>query len=113
MKMYAVAPDAQQLDSQPASLLGQGRAKFSQIALLAGASDFGGTLISEHLHRRRLRLRSAYEAGAVSCPDPRNGARRRALDYLREYQSVWDGRSIADPLDAVDEPAKKFGSTRS
>ena len=49
MKMYAASTDAQQTDSKPASFLGEGRPKLSQIALLAGANDFGGTLINESI----------------------------------------------------------------
>ena len=41
--------DAQQMDSKPASFLGEGSPKLSQIALLAGANDFGGTLINESI----------------------------------------------------------------
>ncbi len=86
--------------------------KFSQIALLAGANDFGGTLINESIS-------TAAGAGYGQLMRPaqfraliREMGRRpaeRATTYEKITVFETDDPST-DPLDVVDDPADRFGS---
>ena len=113
MKMYAVArlmlnnwiPNLQ------VSWVKEGP-KFSQIALLAGANDFGGTLINESISTAAgagygQLMRPAQFRALIREMGRRPAERSTTYEKIRIFEA--EERS-ADPLDAVDDPAKKFGS---
>jgi FO synthase subunit 2 len=113
MKMYAVArlmlnnwiPNLQ------VSWVKEGP-KFSQIALLAGANDFGGTLINESISTAAgsgygQLMRPAQFRALIREMGRRPAERSTTYENIKVFET--EDRS-ADPLDAVDDPAKKFGS---
>jgi FO synthase subunit 2 len=113
MKMYAVArlmlnnwiPNLQ------VSWVKEGP-KFSQIALLAGANDFGGTLINESISTSAgagygQLMRPAQFRALIREMGRRPAERSTTYENIKVFET--EDRS-ADLLDAVDDPAKKFGS---
>jgi FO synthase subunit 2 len=113
MKMYAVArlmlnnwiPNLQ------VSWVKEGP-KFSQIALLAGANDFGGTLINESISTAAgsgygQLMRPAQFRALIREMGRRPAERSTTYENIKVFGTE---DQSADPLDAVDEPAKKFGS---
>jgi FO synthase subunit 2 len=113
MKMYAVArlmlnnwiPNLQ------VSWVKEGP-KFSQIALLAGANDFGGTLINESISTAAgsgygQLMRPAQFRALIREMGRRPAERSTTYENIKVFET--EDRS-ADPLDAVDDPGKKFGS---
>ena len=86
--------------------------KLSQIALLAGANDFGGTLINESIS-------TAAGAGYGQLMKPAQFRQliremgRIPAERSTTYQNIRSFESEADPLDpldAIDDPASRFGS---
>jgi FO synthase subunit 2 len=86
--------------------------KLSQIALLAGANDFGGTLINESISTaagagygqlmKPSQFRSLIrEMGRVPAE------RSTTYQKLRVFESE---DNPPDPLDAIEDPADRFGS---
>ena len=113
MKMYAVArlmlnnwiPNLQ------VSWVKEGP-KFSQIALLAGANDFGGTLINESISTSAgagygQLMRPAQFRALIREMGRRPAERSTTYENIKVFETE---DQSADPLDAVDDPAKKFGS---
>jgi FO synthase subunit 2 len=113
MKMYAVArlmlnnwiPNLQ------VSWVKEGP-KFSQIALLAGANDFGGTLINESISTAAgsgygQLMRPAQFRALIREMGRRPAERSTTYENIKVFETE---DQSADPLDAVDDPAKKFGS---
>jgi len=113
MKMYAVArlmlnnwiPNLQ------VSWVKEGP-KFSQIALLAGANDFGGTLINESISTAAgsgygQLMRPARFRALIREMGRRPAERSTTYENIKVFETE---DQSADPLDAVDDPAKKFGS---
>jgi FO synthase subunit 2 len=116
MKMYAVARLMlnQWIPNLQVSWVKEGP-KLSQVALLAGANDFGGTLINESIS-------TAAGAGYGQLMKP---SKFRAL--IREMGRVPAERSTTyqkvrvfeteenpvDLLDQVDNPSERFGSYHS
>jgi FO synthase subunit 2 len=86
--------------------------KLSQIALLAGANDFGGTLINESIS-------TAAGAGYGQLMKPSQfrqliremgripAERSTTYQKIRSFESENDP---VDPLDAIDDPTSRFGS---
>ena len=86
--------------------------KLSQIALLAGANDFGGTLINESIS-------TAAGAGYGQLMKPSQfrqliremgripAERSTTYQKIRTFESAEDP---VDPLDAIDDPTSRFGS---
>lgn len=113
MKMYAVARLMlnRWIPNLQVSWVKEGP-KFSQIALLAGANDFGGTLINESIS-------TAAGAGYGQLMRPgqfraliREMGRRpaeRSTTYQKMKMFTAADQPV-DPLDRVDDPAGRFGS---
>ena len=115
MKMYAVArlmlnnwiPNLQ------VSWVKEGP-KFSQIALLAGANDFGGTLINESISTAAgagygQLMRPAQFRALIREMGRRPAERSTTYESIRVFDTE---DQSTDPLDAVDDPADRFGSYR-
>jgi len=113
MKMYAVArlmlnnwiPNLQ------VSWVKEGP-KFSQIALLAGANDFGGTLINESISTAAgsgygQLMRPAQFRALIREMGRTPAERSTTYENIRLFDT--EDRS-AHPLDAVDDPVERFGS---
>ncbi len=113
MKMYAVArlmfnnwiPNLQ------VSWVKEGP-KFSQIALLAGANDFGGTLINESISTAAgagygQLMRPAQFRALIREMGRRPAERATTYENIKVFET--EDQSV-DPLDSVYDPAKKFGS---
>jgi 7,8-didemethyl-8-hydroxy-5-deazariboflavin synthase CofH subunit len=113
MKMYAVSRLMldQWIPNLQVSWVKEGP-KLSQIALLAGANDFGGTLINESISTAagagfgQLMKPSQFrnligEMGRVAAE------RSTTYDKIRPFASA---DKPADPLDEIDNPADRFGS---
>jgi len=113
MKMYAVArlmlnnwiPNLQ------VSWVKEGP-KFSQIALLAGANDFGGTLINESISTAAgsgygQLMRPAQFRTLIREMGRTPAERSTTYEKIRRFDT--ESRS-AHPLDAVDNPVERFGS---
>jgi 7,8-didemethyl-8-hydroxy-5-deazariboflavin synthase CofH subunit len=88
--------------------------KLSQIALMAGANDFGGTLINESISTA-----AGASHGQLMKPAQFRGLIRemgrvpgeRSTTYKRV--KLFDGEENAlDPLDRVEDPQERFGSYR-
>lgn len=89
--------------------------KFAQIGLLAGANDFGGTLINESIS-------TAAGAGHGQLMKPCQFRRlirelgRIPAERNTTYEKITvfeDGEEPAHPLDRVEDPEEQFGSYRT
>jgi 7,8-didemethyl-8-hydroxy-5-deazariboflavin synthase CofH subunit len=113
MKMYAVARSMLNnwIPNLQVSWVKEGP-KLSQIALLAGANDFGGTLINESIstaagasHGQLMKpaqFRNLIrEMGRIPAERSTTYAKIRAFD---------EDENPVDRLDAVENPAERFGS---
>jgi 7,8-didemethyl-8-hydroxy-5-deazariboflavin synthase CofH subunit len=113
MKMYAVARLMlnNHIPNLQVSWVKEGP-KLSQIALLAGANDFGGTLINESISTA-----AGASYGQLMKPSQFRGLIRdmaripaeRSTTYqrIRVFESELDHRDL---LDEVNDPAQRFGS---
>ena len=113
MKMYAVARLMlnNHIPNLQVSWVKEGP-KLSQIALLAGANDFGGTLINESISTA-----AGASYGQLMKPSQFRGLIRdmaripaeRSTTYqrIRVFESESDHRDL---LDEVNDPAQRFGS---
>ena len=107
-----VALHAQQLDSQFAGVVGQGRAEAVADRLLAGANDFGGTLINESIS-------TAAGAGYGQLMKPSEfrslirqmsripAERSTTYQKVRVFETEDNHRDL---LDEINDPSQRFGS---